>query len=368
MTLPHYIIHVGPHKNGTTYLQHCLAASRASLLESGIYYPSEMISPNNKVMHIPLYYAAKKNEMAKEAKVFETINAAGHKIIVLSCEHFIRLNESSLQSLRDSIGKATFEIVYYVRRWSDRIPSLWNQSLRQGGHLPLPSYCMQLLHSDKPNEDFDYTLSWKKLSNVFGKESLRLVPYSELMDAKVDIFSAFCSDILGVTDIPQPPRAGTSVYASLPFAESEVVRALNSLFFNQHGLLSATPHGSFLRALRRSEPGITPLVETIRDHHLTLVLNDNDPTFAAVLGAMNTYSTRLVGKHQGKEMFFPVRTETKYADMNYLLTKNTPEAVGNLYRQLKLHDSSALTNAKRQRRNAIKSDSPRILKREHINP
>lgn len=357
MTKQHYVIHVGPLKNGTTYLQHCLAASRDELLKSGVYYPSELISPNNRIMHMPVYYAARKLEMQKEARIFAKVNDAGHKIVVLSCEHFVRLSEASLICLRDAIGNATFEIVYYVRRWSDRLPSLWNQSLRLGRYLPLPVYCMDLLHSGKPNEDFDYILSWKKVENVFGQDSLKLVPYSTLVDDKVDIFSAFCNDILGVRNIPQPPRAGTSVYASLPFAEGEVVRALNDMFFSQHETFSPLPHGSFVRALRKSPPEIVALVEAIQQHPATLVIDDNDPTFTDLFDEMNNFSGKLIGKYKAEEMFRRVRAEVKYASLSYLLTRGMPDAVYDLYKELKLNDPDAQAHFRRPGRTAHKSNN-----------
>src|SRR6185312_4862270 len=38
---PRYVIHIGPHKTGTTYLQHAFAKTQKELLAEGIYYPDK---------------------------------------------------------------------------------------------------------------------------------------------------------------------------------------------------------------------------------------------------------------------------------------------------------------------------------------
>ena len=49
-----FIIHIGPHKTGSTYLQNHLTQNRAALIGRGIYYPREWTTPEIGWCHAEL--------------------------------------------------------------------------------------------------------------------------------------------------------------------------------------------------------------------------------------------------------------------------------------------------------------------------
>ena len=244
---PRYVIHVGPLKTASTYMQQCFTAVQPELQARGVYYPPELIDPDNKHMHMPVYNAMVRKQEEKLRPIFARINQEGHKVVVLSCEHLIFLRPDEFTRLGELIGVPDIQIVYVVRRWSDRIASLWNQSLFMGGAQTLPEFYLGLLNGRTPEYyrknlgpnaggyDIDYSLSWREHEGVFGRDAVRLFSYSTVMDGKSDVFTRFCTDVLGLSDVPVPKFLGDKRWASMPPDEAELLRTLNAMYFKEEG-------------------------------------------------------------------------------------------------------------------------------------
>ena len=78
------VLHVGPHKTGTTYLQQSLALNREKLLAAGIYYPSELVGQDITWCHVGLVEALKKNDRDSLIEAIERFQAPDHDVVVLS--------------------------------------------------------------------------------------------------------------------------------------------------------------------------------------------------------------------------------------------------------------------------------------------
>jgi hypothetical protein len=100
--MPKYVIHIGPPKTGSKYLQSHLFHLRDLLLRDGICYPDNWWTKPDQIMHSPLLAKLQSGDTADLSKTFAELNATGHKVIVLSCEGFDDLSAQHLEPLGEA--------------------------------------------------------------------------------------------------------------------------------------------------------------------------------------------------------------------------------------------------------------------------
>ena len=69
--MPRYLIHVGPHKTGTTYLQLRFDAARKRLREPGVIYPAELSASKMEPSHRKLFLDIRASNISYLRFVFE---------------------------------------------------------------------------------------------------------------------------------------------------------------------------------------------------------------------------------------------------------------------------------------------------------
>ena len=204
--MPKYIIHIGPMKTGSTYLQRCIVEAAEVLAAHGIYYPRELADEKHHVVHTPILVAARNETQFEPMRAeFARLNKADHRAILLSNEYFAFLKPPAIDRLRRMIGSDDVRIVYSCRRWSDRIPSMWFQSLFSGGTQTLPEFYAQLISNQTEEQDIDYTIVWQRWADAFGRSALAIFPFSSIADSGAGVFTRFCADVLDLTGVEEPP-------------------------------------------------------------------------------------------------------------------------------------------------------------------
>jgi len=194
--MPTYVIHLGPSKTGSKYLQSLLFHSREMLLSNGIDYPDIWWTQPTQINHEPLWRMLREKRYVEVQEAFRRLNGSGNRIIVLSCEAFAELTPEQLAILRDAIGNNPVELVFYCRRWTERIPSDWKQSIQMGMYGTFPEFYVEYIRHALYSGSVNYSLIWAMLIKVFGRKSLKLVSYSNLRDQKVDLFRNFAATFL----------------------------------------------------------------------------------------------------------------------------------------------------------------------------
>jgi hypothetical protein len=324
--LPRYIFHIGPWKTASTYLQQCLMTARPALKEQGILYPEEFCTETSRFRHKGLYGAISSGQAEKTRPVFKQLNEQGYKTIVISCEDFILLSQDSMQTLRDATGAEDFQVVYAARRWSDRIGSLWNQNMMMGGEQNLPEFYLSLLAGEPPSHyprrladqivagDLDYSVNFRLVENVFGREALGIFPYSAIADRKEDVFDVFCHQVLGLAEVPPSKFAGQRRWASLPIEDQEMVRVLNSMHLRAGRRQNARAGQNFIHL--RGQMDTTAIAAALAQDITTLFIDDNSVLFDAPFANMEKYADRVIG---GGEIFERRGKKVKYVKPGYLL-------------------------------------------------
>src|SRR5437868_4555137 len=166
--MPKYIIHVGPPKTGSKYLQSLLYHFRDTLAEAGIWYPDIWWTASNHIFHFAPVLQLRSGATTELEAAFAKLNSSPYDTIVLSCEGFVDLSVEQLETLRDDlIQNQPIEIIYYLRRWSERIPSDWQQEVKMGQHQTLPEFYLRLLEDPIRRPRVNYAFTLQKLGRVF---------------------------------------------------------------------------------------------------------------------------------------------------------------------------------------------------------
>jgi hypothetical protein len=314
--MPRYVVHIGPPKAGSKYLQSSLAGLHKVLAEVGILYPTTLLSEEPRISHAILNGALRAGPSAALDQAFGELNDTGHDVVVLSWEGAFSLPDDALAYFRRLIGpRNEVALVYYCRRFAERIPSLWKQEVKKGRPITLPEVVAREMRSPLHTQDHNASLVWARWAGVFGRESLNLVSFNNLRDAKVDLFTHFAANFLDWRGAERARRV--IVHASPNAAETEMLRALNAIHLAETGTESGLAN-AHLPALKAAlDDG--KVAGAMDDATATLMLDDRAEPFLPVYEAMLAFRDRLVSPEYGTELFARAVSEVRYVRPDYLL-------------------------------------------------
>ena len=302
MPKPHYVIHIGPMKTASTYVQRCLVGAAAELAAQGVYVPRELAEPNAPSVHAPVLTAARTGEIPPDMRaIFAALNRSDHKIVLLTTEHFSGLRAPAIVRLRDMIDADRVTIAYMCRRWSDRLTSACYQKIFAGGVQALPEFVARLMGGEGDMTELDYSLVWERWANVFGRDAIKIVPLSNITDIGADIFARFCTDVLNIEQVPVPPQKGRKAWATPGPQETELLRALNVLNMQRAGKSgSAMFWGLQGQRAKRDLPALFAKMDASAQ---TFPLDDTAFYFDALYARLEAYADRLSSDADGPQMF-----------------------------------------------------------------
>jgi hypothetical protein len=331
--MPKYVIHLGPSKTGTKYLQSTLFLSRESLLADGINYPDNWWTLPNHMTHDPLWRLLREGRYAEVRDTFSQLNSGGSPIIVLSCEGFSDLTPEQFAALRDAIGNNPVELVYYCRRWTERIPSDWKQSVQMGMFATLPEFYAEYIRHAFYSGSVNYSLVWATVVSIFGRKSLKLVSYSNLRDQKIDLFRHFTSNFLHWDGEIAVRKDLVMDQTSPNIFDTEILRALNWIDYQNVGRHRWNMRLKF--NTMRSEIDTRILDVLMADDLGTIELSDGAEAFRLSWREMNRYADCLVPKSFFRKRVFELRAASiKYVRGNYLLKAAATNELWSLYKRL----------------------------------
>jgi hypothetical protein len=327
-----FIFHVGPHKTGSTYLQDSFCAFREELERRGVSYP--VLWQTFLTGHHALARDLRQQDAEALRTGFESLR--GKDIVVFSSEEFSSLDRPSLLLLRELIGPdVEVEFIFYTRRWSELLPSAWQEDVKQGSAETLPEFFLRRVCAPLASNIINFCVILDRLADVFGKSSIRVVSYSNLVDAKVDLFQHFLRELLKIDDQGFPYKPTSYPNVSLDPLDVELIRVLNRIQFETTGKRSAELRGQYMRRVRFLE--LDYLRQQMTAEQARVLIDDGAITFERVYHLIHErYGDRIVGND--KRIFAPGRGKHAiYIRPNYLCDE---KVVGELF---KLHQALSAT-------------------------
>ncbi|GAA1502836.1 hypothetical protein [Streptomyces synnematoformans] len=229
------LVHIGPHKTGTTTLQGAFHLSRRALAAHGVRYAGRSRQPAHAVAAIaggtPVHSLEAPSTAHWEQLCAEVARAGRRRRVVVSSERFANADADTARAVVDGLGGERVHVVVTLRPLLKILPSQWQEYVKTGhrhayvdwldGMLRRPPY-------DKPTPSFwrrhrhdELVARWAKAA---GAENLTVV----VVDQGDPLWQlrAF-EDLLGLPEgLLQPERDGFT-NRSLTAAEVELLRLVN---------------------------------------------------------------------------------------------------------------------------------------------
>jgi hypothetical protein len=256
------------------------------------------------------------------------ILAQGPQYVVISCEALSRLGPAQIVRLRQLLGAAPVRVVYYVRRWPERLPSLWQETVKFGHTDTLPEFLVEHLTRTDQSELRDASVI-DRFSAVFGAPQVKVVCYSHLIDQNIDIANHFLASFLDLHDIALP--APTHPNRSLPRLDTEMIRILNAIHARHGGERSPALREWYLA--NKEGLLLDTILDTVRNSLSTLRLDEAAQPFVSASQEIPIrYASSLVPPWHPDTLHEPRAIDVPYFRQDYLFDPTMPKILDDIHR------------------------------------
>jgi hypothetical protein len=229
------LIHIGPPKTGTTYLQGAFHANRDAVTAQGVHYAGPTRQPTSAVQALlgtPNPGTGEVPPMRRWRGLVNEVRRAGDRRVVISSEFLADADPGAIRTALDDLGRDRAHVVVTLRPLARIIPSQWQQFIQSGGRKPFDDW----LHAIFNDPDRVSPTFWRRHRHdqliarwaaEVGNADLTVVA---LDDRDHEMVTRVFEDLVGLrrgTLIADEDRSNRS----MTLAEIEVVRAFNEQFF-----------------------------------------------------------------------------------------------------------------------------------------
>ena len=229
------LLHIGPHKTGTSAIQGALYVARERLAAEGIVYPGQgraILWPILAVTGQPPLHGEPQPKISYWENLVAQITAAGPQRVVLSSEFFAQADDATARRVVADLGGERVHVVVTLRSLTRILPSQWQQYIQNGFHFRYLDWLEGIL-SDPPSTPTpgfwlrhrhdELVARW---AAVTGPANLTVIVVDEA--DRLMLLRVFES-LLGLAGGFLVPEEGAA-NRSLTAAEAELVRLLSEEF------------------------------------------------------------------------------------------------------------------------------------------
>jgi hypothetical protein len=278
--MPEIVLHIGPHKTGTSHIQACLKHHAPALEALGVHVPRAWEDTPLNPSHTGLIARLNSERRDELRPVFAAWRRSRYRTIAISCEELGSLEEHPVKArmLYELTEGMNVRVVFYVRRWTTLLASVWQEYIKQGSTLTLPEVAAHNLADPAASRIINIDTRLGIFAELFGISSIHVVGYNALVDSGVDIFEDFATRFLHAPGLPKldlPPAN-----PSMSYAQAEMMRLFNIL---QQG--TGRDGRPLLRFLLTAYPPapLAPLLRNLEGHDNFLELRDDSSAVLPVL-------------------------------------------------------------------------------------
>jgi hypothetical protein len=227
------LLHIGPHKTGTTMIQDALHLARERLAARSVVYPGTGRQPLQAILAVtgqPRLFGEPEPNMAHWDLLVREVTGAHEQRVVVSSEFLAEADDAAACRVVSELGGPRVHVVVTLRPLSRILPSQWQQYLQNGYRFPYLEWLEGVLKDppDTPTPGFwrrhrhdELVARWMKAAQ---QVTVVVVDDSDRM-MLLRTFESMLSLPQGFL-IPGQNAANRS----LTLAEAEVVRLLNVEF------------------------------------------------------------------------------------------------------------------------------------------
>jgi hypothetical protein len=124
------LLHIGPHKTGTTMIQDALHLARERLAAQGVVYPGTGRQPLRAMLAVtgqPTLLGEPEPDMADWALLVREVTAARDQRVVVSSEFLAQASDAAACRVVSDLGGPRVHVVVTLRPLTRILPSQWQQ-------------------------------------------------------------------------------------------------------------------------------------------------------------------------------------------------------------------------------------------------
>ncbi len=332
--MPRYLVHIGPHKTGTTYIQSRLDAARDQLRAVGVVYPATWRASDAVPSHLRLFERIRRRELQALQREFAELPVDTVGLVILSSVDLQYLDEQEMRMLADLLGAPNVTIAYYCRRWSELLPSCWQERVKHGDDQPLAEFLLLLTAHAHRSAIANYGIVLDRYLGVFGAAKVRVVSYSNVADSQVDLADHFVATFLPPLPNGLPPAPEARPNASLAPADIEMIRVLNALHRRHRGDPGSAIRAWYLQHARTLD--LSAITAAMTGSMATMPFSDAIPALDLLHRHLfERLRTLVVPPMSADRLFRPHQRDLGFVRQDYLADPAIAAQVQGLYQRFR---------------------------------
>lgn len=272
------LVHIGPHKTGTTAVQHAFHHHRDAIAAHGVHYAGRASQPYRPVVALTGHPGRRGAPPVVEEdwrRLVAEVDAAGDQRVLISSESLANADRPAIERLVRDLGADRVHVVRMLRRYDLVMPSQWQQSVA-GGMARSYDAWLEAVVADPAHAFWrrhGYAELTRRWVDVVGPERVTLVVVDE--GDRHHLLRVF-ERLLGLPPQTLPLAEGRQ-NRSLTRNEVEMLRAVNQQIQERHW--DERAHHRYIRL--GATPALKERAPDVRDEAISL-------TVAATKVAANT--------------------------------------------------------------------------------
>jgi len=182
------LIHIGPHKTGTSAIQKTLRYARDRLAKNGIVYNDLQDHPGG--IH-RLADLASTSKFDQAQPLLDDINKSSG-LTILSSENFTRLNPGQVRQLIDRLDADDLRVVYYLRNPLNRLPSDWKELIKHGYGHSFGEWLAARFLTPLRDRTLNPGLAMGGWADAVGSDRFDIHLYDRIEDAAAQFLDLYC--------------------------------------------------------------------------------------------------------------------------------------------------------------------------------
>lgn len=251
------ILHIGPQKTGSTYLQKKLYEARDELLTHGVRYPGDVTIFGHH--DLAMHYVRK--VVADAPALLAELQAPSEHDTVVSSELFSRIPGERLPRLREDLGAPAARIIYYLRSPSERMFSMWCERVKHGEWMSYFEFASMQFAKPAQSVFLNPLVTLDDYGEVFGRENIFIVNYEDARNRGEMLKRFFAAAGLPVL----LEDSDEEVNPPMPVPQIEIIRSLNALARDEKWLNGPNVRNLFVDCFaNRKDEALNDLVEELQ--------------------------------------------------------------------------------------------------------
>jgi hypothetical protein len=325
--MPRFVVHVGPHKTGTTYLQTCFSMLQSVLQGKGVFYPVGWQGGRGPG-HADLVRRLSQGPDRELEQEFGSLSSSNYEIVLISAEDLSTLDQAAIRHLKDLVGNSPADILFYIRRPADLLFSAWQESIKHGNVNTLSIYVAQHFLDPFSSKIVNPALILDSYAEVFGLDNVKIICYNVLEKHSIDLFEHFASMFLGLKEVvaPEIQRANPSMTP----IDAEIWRIINAITRHRGGMRRGLLPREF--AWGKRTLNFSSLAESMQQTVGLLKIDDASPVLRIISDRlMLKYGQSIVEPRIPRWLFPRKVSSLSFIRQEYLLLQGVLDELARIY-------------------------------------